>query len=151
MTSKQYLLRCAQRLKAEPDSSGYVLVDPGGQLLHFTWARPFENFRWTELNSGLPSPAAGSIVIFDSWAPEARRGRGFYAPTLSLVAAKIRQQGKRSWGFSASTNVASVRGLEKAGFQRSFLVTRTRALGWQKIRQHRIAESIARPTECESS
>jgi CelD/BcsL family acetyltransferase involved in cellulose biosynthesis len=147
----EYLLRCARRLKTEPDSSGYALADSGGQLLHFTWARPFENFRWTELNSGLPSPAAGSIVIFDSWAPEARRGRGFYAPTLSLVAAKIRQQGKRSWGFSASTNVASVRGLEKAGFQRSFLVTRTRALGWQKIRQHRIAESIARPTECESS
>ncbi len=119
-----YLLRCTHRLRTEPESSGFALTNADGDLLHFTWAGPFENFYWSELGSMLPEPVPGSVVLFDSWTPVSQRGRGHYGPTLALVVARIRQEGKRSWGFSASTNTPSVRGLEKAGFRRSFSVFR---------------------------
>lgn len=128
-----YLLRCADRLRREPDTLGFALANDAGELLHFTWAGPFESFHWSELDSGLPAPAPGSVILFDSWTPVSQRGRGYYAPTLGLVVASIRQEGKRAWGFSASTNTSSVRGLEKAGFQRGFSVFRYRMLWWQKL------------------
>jgi hypothetical protein len=128
-----YLLRCAHRLQTEPESLGFALTNTTGELLHFTWAGPFEKFHWAELGSGLPSPAPGSVVLFDSWTPVAQRGRGHYGPTLALVVNRIQREGKRSWGFSASTNTSSVRGLEKAGFQRRFSVFRYRFLWWQKL------------------
>ena len=138
-----YILRCAKRLRTEPDSVGFVLTNPAGELLHFTWARPFEGFYWSELGSTLPSPSPGDIVMFDSWTPVSQRGRGYYAPTLGRAVAKIRQEGKRSWGFSASTNTSSVRGLEKAGFRRCFSVIRHRMLWWQKIIQKNIAAPVS--------
>ena len=128
-----YVLRCAHRLRTENDSTGYALTNPAGELLHFTWSGPFAGFHWSELDSKLPSPAAESVVMFDSWTPVSQRGRGYYAPTLGRAVARIRQEGKRSWGFSASTNASSVRGLEKAGFQRCFSVFRYRLLWWQKV------------------
>jgi len=134
-----YLLRCARRLRMEPDSVGFALTNPAGEFLHFTWAGPFENFYWSELSSRLPSPSHGSMVLFDSWTPVSQRGRGYYGPTLSRVVARIRREGKRAWGFSASTNTSSVRGLEKAGFQRCFSVFRYRCLWWQKIVQRNTA------------
>jgi hypothetical protein len=130
-----YVLRCAQRLRVEPRSMGYAMTNPAGELLHFTWAGPFEGFRWAELGSKLPSPAPDSVVLFDSWTPVSQRGKGYYAPTLGLVVDRMRQEGRRSWGFSASTNTSSVRGLEKAGFKRSHSVFRCRVLWWQKIVQ----------------
>jgi CelD/BcsL family acetyltransferase involved in cellulose biosynthesis len=134
-----YLVRCARRLRTEPESVGFVLTNPAGELLHFTWARPFEGFYWSELNSTLPSPSPGDAVMFDSWTPVSQRGRGYYAPTLGLAVARIRQEGKRAWGFSASTNISSVRGLEKAGFRRCFSVIRQRILWWQRIFQKNVA------------
>lgn len=134
-----YLLRCAHRLRTEPASIGFALTNPAGDLLHFTWAGPFENFYWSELSSRLPSPAPDSVVLFDSWTPLSQRGRGHYGPTLGLAVAKIQQGGKRCFGFSASTNTSSVRGLEKAGFRRSFSVFRYRFLWWQKLTHKNVA------------
>ena len=74
-----YLLRCARRLRTEPESVGFVLTNPSGELLHFTWARPFEGFYWSELNRAtLPPPSPGDVVMFDSWTPVSQRGRGHY-------------------------------------------------------------------------
>lgn len=136
-----YLLRCAHRLRTETKSIGFVLTNPAGELLHFTWATPFEGFYWSELNSRLPTPAPGSVLLFDSWTPASQRGRGHYGPTLGLAVARIRQEGKRFFVFSASTNTSSVRGLEKAGFRRSFSVLRYRLLWWQKLIHKNVAPS----------
>jgi hypothetical protein len=134
-----YLLRCAERLRTNAEGKGYALSNAAGELLHFTWAGPFENFYWSELNSQLPTPVPGALVLFDSWTPVSQRGRGYYGPTLGLVVAKLREEGKRSWGFSASTNTSSVRGLEKAGFRRDFSVFRRRFLWRQKVVQKNAA------------
>ena len=131
-----YLLRCAQHLRNHR-WSGFAMVDHAGVFLHFTWAGPFETFHWSELDTTLESPLPDSVVLFDSWTPVSQRGRGYYAPTIAMVAARIRNEGKPSWGFSASTNTSSVRGLEKAGFTRRFSVIRHRVLWWQKVIQEK--------------
>ena len=131
-----YLLRCAEHLRNK-DWEGFGLVNHGGEFLHFTWAGPFEGFYWSELNSTLEPPAPQSLILFDSWTPVSQRGRGYYAPTIAMVADKARAEGKRAWGFSASTNTTSVRGLEKAGFKRQFSVIRYRVLWWQRVIQEK--------------
>jgi CelD/BcsL family acetyltransferase involved in cellulose biosynthesis len=133
-----YLLRCAEHLRNK-EWAGFALVNHQGKFLHFTWAGPFESFHWSELDSSLDPPAPQSLILFDSWTPVSQRGRGYYAPTIAMVADKARADGKRAWGFSASTNTASVRGLEKAGFKRQFSVMRYRVLWWQRVVQEKLA------------
>jgi CelD/BcsL family acetyltransferase involved in cellulose biosynthesis len=129
-----YLLRCAKRLHTE-EYAGFALLNSDGQAVHFTWAGPFGGFHWAELDSTLPAPSPDAVVLFDSWTPVSQRGRGYYAPTLVLVAERIQQQGKRAWGFSAATNTSSIRGLEKMGFPRRFSIVRRKFLWWQRLSQ----------------
>jgi CelD/BcsL family acetyltransferase involved in cellulose biosynthesis len=138
-----YLLRCAKHLRTD-GWSGFALVSHGGDFLHFTWAGPFDSFHWSELNSTLESPAPDSVVLFDSWTPISQRGKGYYAPMIAMVARKAATEGKRCWGFSASTNSSSVRGLEKAGFERSFSIIRYRVLWWQRVVQQQCCTRKAR-------
>jgi CelD/BcsL family acetyltransferase involved in cellulose biosynthesis len=132
-----YLLRCAEHLRKK-DCAGFALSNHEGKFLHFTWIRAFEGFHCSEVNAKLNSPAPDSVILFDSWTPLSRRGRGFYAATISMVAGKTRSEGKRSWIFSASINKSSVRGLEKAGFKRQFSVIRHRVLWWQRVVQEKL-------------
>jgi hypothetical protein len=53
---------------------------------------------------------------------------------VELIAEQVRQKGKRPWIFSAARNAASVRGLEKAGFERRYSLVRQRMFGWQRIK-----------------
>jgi CelD/BcsL family acetyltransferase involved in cellulose biosynthesis len=134
-----YLLRGAKHLR-QKDCSGFALLNAEGQSVHFTWVAPFARFHWAELNSTLPAPSPDSVLLFDSWTPASRRGRGYYGLTLGLVAAGLRQQGRQTWVFSASTNISSLRGLEKCGVLRRFSVVRQKVLWWQWL-SRRNAES----------
>jgi CelD/BcsL family acetyltransferase involved in cellulose biosynthesis len=136
-----YLLRCAEHLRQE-NCAGYALLNADGQPVHFTWAAPFAGFHWSELDSALPAPSRASVVIFDSWTPVAQRGRGYYAPTLASVAARIRQEGKQPWSFSAAPNTFAVRALKKMGFPRRFSIVRHKMLWWQRLSRRGI-ESAA--------
>jgi hypothetical protein len=128
----QYLLRSAKRLR-EGDAEGFALVDDQGRPLHFAWATGFDGFFLSELNARVDAPSADCVMLFDCWTPLGSRGRGYYGRTVSLIAQLLRERGKRPWIFSAASNLASVRGLEKAGFQRRYALVRRRVLGWQTI------------------
>jgi CelD/BcsL family acetyltransferase involved in cellulose biosynthesis len=128
-----YLLRAASRAQ-EGKSEGFGLVDAEGKFLHFAWATAFEGFFLSELQAKVQAPSADAVMLFDCWTPAAALGHGYYAQTLELVAALVRDRGKRPWIFSAAGNVASVRGLEKSGFQRRYSLVRRRLLGWQWIK-----------------
>jgi hypothetical protein len=83
-------------------------------------------------------------MLFDCWTPGAAMGHGYYAMAVELIAERIRARGQQPWIFSAASNVASVRGLEKTGFQRRYSLVRQRFLGWQRVKgetpkSHRIA------------
>jgi CelD/BcsL family acetyltransferase involved in cellulose biosynthesis len=135
-----YLLRCAQHLRQE-QWSGFALVNHSGEFLHFTWAAPFQGFHCSEISANLDSPVSDSVILFDSMTPFSQRGKGYYASTIAMVASRMRTEGKRPWIFSASTNVSSVRGLEKAGFKPRFSITRHRTLWWQRVVQEGLGSS----------
>ncbi len=130
-----YLIRCAHRLKADGGAEGFALADRNGRLVHFSWINPFEGFYFSELNGEVPSPSSDSVILFDCRTPASLRGRGFYAQAMTLVAARMREQGKRVWIFSAASNTSSLRGLEKADLRPSFSAVRYRFLRWQRIVQ----------------
>jgi hypothetical protein len=109
-------------------------VDAKGALLHVAWVTAFDRFFLAELNAKVDGPSAGCVMIFDCWTPVSARGHGYYGQTVSLIAKRMRDKGKSPWIFSANSNVASVRGLEKAGFQKRYSLVRQRVLGWQRIK-----------------
>jgi CelD/BcsL family acetyltransferase involved in cellulose biosynthesis len=128
-----YLLRSASRLE-NGNSQGFGLVDGKGALLHFAWVTAFDGFFLSELNAKVDGPSAGCVMLFDCWTPVSARGHGYYGQTVSRIARRIQEKGKSPWIFSAASNVASIRGLEKAGFRRRYSLVRQRVLGWQKIK-----------------
>lgn len=128
--SLEYLLRSASRLR-HSDASGYVLVGAEGQPLHFAWSTAFDAFFLAELSHRVDGPAPDCSMIFDCWTPPAARGHGYYSMAISAIAQKIQEQGRRAWIFSALANVASVHGVEQAGFRKMFTFTRNRLLGLQ--------------------
>jgi len=129
-----YLLRGASRLR-DGIAEGFGLVDSDGRtILHLAWVTVFDGFFLSELNAKVDAPGADCVMLFDCWTPIAARGRGFYGRTVELVANLVRRRGKRPWIFSASANRASVRGLEKTGFEYRYSLVRKRVLGWQRIK-----------------
>ena len=127
-----YLLRAAQRLRSE-SGHGVALVDQAGTYLHFAWTTAFDGFFLSELNAKVDAPVPDSIMLFDCWTPFSQRGKGHYRRMIELIAAEAKARGKRAWIFSAATNTASIRGIEKSGFQRRYSLVRKRLLGWQRV------------------
>jgi hypothetical protein len=127
-----YLLRAARRLRSE-NAEGYVLTDVAGRPFHFAWLTAFDGFYLSELKGKVDAPSADAVMLFDSWTPVALRGRGFYAQAIEQIAGRAESVGKRPWVFSAASNVSSVRGLAKAGFQKRYSLFRKTVLGWPRI------------------
>ena len=140
-----YLLRCATRLR-ESDAEGFALVDADENFLHFAWVTAFQGFFLSELNAKVDAPSENCVMLFDCWTPEAMRGRGYYSQAISMIAKVLRERGSRPWIFSAATNVASIRGLQKTEFRQRYCMVRERRLVRQRIRT-----KINSPTQRESS
>jgi CelD/BcsL family acetyltransferase involved in cellulose biosynthesis len=130
-----YLLRSTQRLR-RGGAEGFVLSreEEEGRILHFAWTAAFDGFFLAELKDQVEAPTTDCVLIFDCWTPAAAAGRGYYAQAVELVADLVKRRGQRPWIFSAAGNVASIRGLEKTGFQRRYSLVRQRLLGWQWIK-----------------
>jgi len=129
-----YLIRSASRLKDDA-VQGFGLIDGEGNWLHFAWVTGFDGFFLSELKEKVEAPSGDCVMLFDCWTPVAVRGRGYYGQTVGLIAKLMMDQGKRPWIFSADTNNASVRGLERAGFQRRYSLVRQHLLWWQRIKR----------------
>ncbi|MFZ0955486.1 MAG: GNAT family N-acetyltransferase [Candidatus Sulfotelmatobacter sp.] len=141
-----YLLRSAHRLR-EKNAEGLALVDGSGTPLHFAWVTGFDGFCLPELNAKLRAPSPDAVLLFDCWTPVAARGHGYYARAIGLIADKIRSAGKRPWIFSAATNTASVRGIEKAGFRRRYSLVRQKLFNLQRITGQPPVSQEAPPAE----
>jgi CelD/BcsL family acetyltransferase involved in cellulose biosynthesis len=128
-----YLLRAATRAQ-EGKAEGFGLVNADGKFLHFAWATTFDGFFLSELKAKVPPPSPDSVMLFDCWTPAAALGNGYYAQTVELIAKQVQEKGARPWIFSAAGNAASIRGLEKTGFQRRYSLVRRRMLGWEQVK-----------------
>lgn len=129
-----YLVRAAARVQAGT-AEGFALVDPAGRFLHFAWTTAFDGFFLAELNGSVKAPSTDCVLLFDCWTPAAAAVRGYYAQTVELIAALVKQRGQQPWIFSAAGNVAPVRDLEKTSFRPRYSLTRQRFLGWQWIQE----------------
>jgi CelD/BcsL family acetyltransferase involved in cellulose biosynthesis len=141
-----YILRSAQRLR-DGKAEGFVLIDSEGKPVHFAWTTAFEGLFLAELNAKVEAPSPDAVLLFDCWTPESMRGRGLYAHAIGLIADRVRSAGKRPWIFSAATNTASIRGIEKAGFQRRYSLTWEKILNQQRIVGQPPASQEAAPAE----
>jgi len=141
-----YILRSAQRSR-EGSAQGFVLADSEGKPVHFAWTTAFEGFYLAELNAQVEAPSPDAVLLFDCWTPESMRGRGLYARAVGLIADRVRSAGKRPWIFSAATNTASIRGIEKAGLQRRYSLTREKIFNQQRIVGQPPASQEAAPAE----
>ncbi|HZQ25968.1 MAG TPA: GNAT family N-acetyltransferase [Terriglobales bacterium] len=126
-----YLLRCASRLRTTRDE-GFALVKATGVAVHFCWTGPFEGFFISELKTSLQETEPDSYLIFDCWTPLQQRRRGYYSLALRMLARRLQLQGKRPWVFCAASNQGSTKGIENAGFERRYTVTRHRLRGTKR-------------------
>ena len=141
-----YLLRSASRLRGE-NVEGFALIDSGGKPIHFAWTAAFEGFLLAELDAKVEAPSPEAVLLFDCWTPVAARGRGYYGRAIGLIADKVRSAGKRPWIFSAAGNNASIRGIEKAGFQCRYSLIRQKVFNLQRIKGRPPVSQEARPVE----
>jgi CelD/BcsL family acetyltransferase involved in cellulose biosynthesis len=122
----RYLMRCARRL-SQPGASGFLLQDEIGRPVHFLWIDNYDGFHLAEIDHRIEPSCPNASMIFDCWTPATERGRGYYAAAIRQVAADLRQEGRSARIFSGASNVASLRGIQKAGFEyRYSLVRRTK-------------------------
>jgi hypothetical protein len=128
-----YLVRAATRVQ-EGKAEGFGLMDAEGKFLHFAWTTRFDGFFLSELQAKVQAPSPDSVMLFDCWTPATALGHGYYAQTVELIAEHVQESGGRPWIFSAAGNAASIRGLEKTGFQRRYSLLRRRLLGWERVR-----------------
>ena len=127
-----YLLRAAERLRSDK-SQGFVLVTSEGVPVNFCWVSDYENFYMFELDYKLKAPSPNSVMFFDCWTPHSARGNGYYGKTIAAVASQLSSAGKLPWIFSVDTNVSSLRGVEKSGFERRFSLIRKRLLFMNRV------------------
>jgi CelD/BcsL family acetyltransferase involved in cellulose biosynthesis len=113
-----YLLRSVARLQSDR-SHGFALLNESNLPVHFCWVTPFQDFEMAELKSSVSLPNADASVIYDCWTPRALRGKNLYATAIRRAAELLTAEGRVAWIFSAPENRPSVRGIEKAGFQRN--------------------------------
>jgi CelD/BcsL family acetyltransferase involved in cellulose biosynthesis len=138
----RYLMRCANRL-TKSGSSGYVLRDDEGQPIHFLWIDHYDGFRLSEIDHSLEPHSAGAAMIFDCWTPAADRGCGHYAAAIRQAAANLQREGKTAWIFSGASNLSSLHGILKAGFEYRFSLVRRRTLGRSTITRQESTSAIS--------
>jgi hypothetical protein len=141
-----YLLRSSARFQSG-QGRGYALLGPEGLVEHFAWVASYEGFAMAELDEVLHTPSAARVMIFDCWTPPELRGRGLYRHAIGGLAELLLAEGKDVWIFSAAANVASVAGIEKAGFQKQASLHRRKILGWKKTRQESHGPSQVEQTD----
>jgi hypothetical protein len=78
-------------------------------------------------------PLSGTLpVIYDCWTPPDLRGRGYYPVALNRMAVKLLEQYSQVWIYTVETNVASVKGIQKAGFRLALRHVRTKCIGVER-------------------
>jgi CelD/BcsL family acetyltransferase involved in cellulose biosynthesis len=140
----RYLMRCANRL-IKPDASGFLLQDDSGRPIHFLWVGEYDGFRLSEIDHSLDPSSSAATMIFDCWTPAADRGRAHYVAAIRQAAASLRREGKTAWIFSGAANVASLRGILKAGFEYRFSLVRRIRFGRSTITRQETTTAISLP------
>jgi hypothetical protein len=103
----------------------------GGEMVHLAWTAVRSDIQAVpEVGPGcrveLDEPAP---VIFDCWTPPTFRGRDIYPRVLRALTLEALRQHRRVWIYCLRANVASSRGILKAGFRLRYRMGRTQWFG----------------------
>jgi ribosomal protein S18 acetylase RimI-like enzyme len=101
----------------------YVVTDEGN-IVHSSWVTRYR--AWTRELRTYVSPPQGDAYVYESFTRPEVRGRGVYPFALAGIAADLAGAAGRLWVMVEADNPASIRSVEKAGFERhgSFHVRR---------------------------
>lgn len=129
-----YVLRSASRLR-ERKAEGLVLSNGSGDILGFGWIAALDGFLLPEIKVKLDSPAADCVMLFDYWVPVRTHAEASDGQIISAIARQMREEGRRLWVSSPTSNAISGQRLEKSSFQLQYSLVCWRVLGWQTIRK----------------
>lgn len=77
----------------------------------------------------------GAAAVYDCVTRPEARGRGVYPEALRRLSGLLAEEGTRHlWIYAAPENAASIRGIEKAGFEYHGSIAMRRVLGWTRLR-----------------
>jgi len=100
-------------------------VSIDGRLAHYSWVQRSASHRITEAGVSVPVER-GAFWIYHCQTAEWARGRGIYPSTLEHIVSDCFAEGDcTAWIYTSKQNVASQKGIERAGFG---LVTTLHAL-----------------------
>ncbi|HEX7127173.1 MAG TPA: GNAT family N-acetyltransferase [Thermodesulfobacteriota bacterium] len=115
----------------------YVVEGPAGILAYGWVTRGDEEIAEVE---GRIRVGPGEAYIWDCATLPAYRGRGLYPALLGAIARDLAADGvTRAWIAARADNAPSLRGLEKAGFQRAADIRYVRLWRWRRLAVHRRA------------
>lgn len=112
------------------DDAVYLAYD-GDRVAHIAWVGTRTRIQagyevGEECWIDLPHPVS---VIYDCWTPPEFRGHGIYPRVLSMLSREALERHPAVWIYCLKDNVASRRGILKAGFEHNYRMTRLRSLG----------------------
>jgi CelD/BcsL family acetyltransferase involved in cellulose biosynthesis len=128
-----YLLRSASRLRGR-SAEGFGLVDARGVFLGFGWVTVFDRF-FPELKAKVDAASADCMVIFECVPAVSASHDTCDSETISRIAERMQEQGKKPWTYGAASNIPLVQHLQKAGFQARYSLVRRRIMGRQTIKR----------------
>jgi GNAT superfamily N-acetyltransferase len=112
---------------ASPTSSCW-LAEKDGRLVHSSWMET--EAAWVGEADRFFMVPSGDAYIYESFTRPEMRGQGVYPAVLRTMAARSAPRGlRRLWIAAETTNLASLRAIEKAGFVRSFEIDVRRRWG----------------------
>lgn len=135
------------KIRAFPEEITHRLQD--GNVCHgFYLGDRLATIGWSsadylELDANVRFPCPGAVGLFDFHTFEEFRARGFYTNALLQLATVMRAKGFASALIAADPgNLSSIKGIERAGFQRMWRVTRRRRFGVSNV-SHRQDSGLA--------
>jgi len=118
-----------KRLQSGASCHGFFL---NGELVNFAWS----STGYLEIESGVRVVEDGCAGIFDCYTLPAYRSKGIYTNSL-LIAARLLRDGGATFALIGvdPVNLASIKGIERAGFRPYCRVIRRLRFGRQSLRQ----------------
>lgn len=138
-----YLLRCADRLRSS-DLSGYALVRSNGTPVAFAWVSPPRKLPMRPGGMETLALRPDAMLLFDSWTPKSRRGRGFAEKATQSIADDLAKQNRTLWICVSGNDADSVKSMEESGFQRRHSTHERKVLFYRRVEIRDAATAISR-------
>jgi len=109
-------------------STRCYIVEMNGRFVHASWVTLAA--AWTRELRAYVTPPPGDAYVYESFTRSDARGRGVYPFALRNICATLTGEGVGTiWVAVEAHNAASVKAVNKAGFQEGFRITYSRKWG----------------------